>query len=305
MMSRKADQKKPSASLAVYNPGFKREAKASRGESSLDAAALQADFAKRFNLPGAQRTSNSGAKKTSSSIVSGRKSMSQSSFCSSCSTGVISRNGSCMNCGFIEKSVRATSVTISQQRGLVPMPPSVHILTPAEWDAIEMQLDERMEAYCPICMEGFKQGSEVLLSCSHMFHKNCIQSFEKFSASSNKDRHCPVCRSSDYQKKITRKGSLAFKNVCIVRLQSFYRGYVVRKIYYKTLKHFYQSVRDCVICVMPNLTHHTCCDIIQGMGEKHLRKQFYERELVVFGDDVTKTVDNRGVELDAFLRCLY
>jgi len=54
---------------------------------------------------------------------------------------------------------------------------------------------------------GSANRRDVLLSCSHLFHENCILSFERFltttvSQSSNK-KSCPVCRSS-YTKRLFR-----------------------------------------------------------------------------------------------------
>ena len=50
-----------------------------------------------------------------------------------------------------------------------------------EWNQIEANLASRVvDAFCPICMEAFRDGSEVLLSCSHIFHRACLGAFEKF-----------------------------------------------------------------------------------------------------------------------------
>ncbi|MCP4118340.1 MAG: hypothetical protein GY737_23655 [Desulfobacteraceae bacterium] len=45
-------------------------------------------------------------------------------------------------------------------------------------------------------LERATKGS-VLLSCSHVFHKDCIQSFEKFSLQS--ETTCPICRAAEYE----------------------------------------------------------------------------------------------------------
>eukprot|EP00002_Diphylleia_rotans_P038098 TRINITY_DN8608_c0_g1_i6.p1 TRINITY_DN8608_c0_g1~~TRINITY_DN8608_c0_g1_i6.p1 ORF type:complete len:247 (+),score=15.52 TRINITY_DN8608_c0_g1_i6:129-869(+) len=68
---------------------------------------------------------------------------------------------------------------------------------------------------------------QVLLSCSHIFHKECLASFEKHSGTKN----CPICRKERYQKRMIRDGAMAYEEKCAIKIQSFYRGYRVRKIY--------------------------------------------------------------------------
>ena len=34
---------------------------------------------------------------------------------------------------------------------------------------------------CVICREDFKNEDQILLSCSHVFHKQCIDAFERFA----------------------------------------------------------------------------------------------------------------------------
>ena len=77
------------------------------------------------------------------------------------------------------------------------------------------------ECLCPICLEEFRPGEQVILSCSHVFHEKCLSSFENFqrrqhdgnSASGGSgggsnggaafERSCPVCRRAKYEKKRT------------------------------------------------------------------------------------------------------
>eukprot|EP01035_Chromulina_nebulosa_P017383 gene17383-22931_t len=94
-------------------------------------------------------------------------------------------------------------------RGLIKAPSKCDVITKDEWDNIEISISKRFDAYCPICMSGFNQGCEVLLSCSHIFHQNCLQALEKYMKTGNKS--CPICRTNDYQKKITQKGSKAYE----------------------------------------------------------------------------------------------
>ena len=66
-----------------------------------------------------------------------------------------------------------TPLTLAQHRGLVKSSNSneENILTQVQWKEIERNVKQRLDAYCPICMEGFNQGYEVLLSCTHMYHR--------------------------------------------------------------------------------------------------------------------------------------
>jgi hypothetical protein len=66
-----------------------------------------------------------------------------------------------------------TPVTLAQQRGLVKSSAkAADVMTQAQWKEIESNVSQRLDAFCPICMEGFNQGYEILLSCSHMYHKS-------------------------------------------------------------------------------------------------------------------------------------
>ena len=85
--------------------------------------------------------------------------------------------------------------------------------------AIPKGLDECL---CPICLEEFRTGEQVILSCSHVFHEACLTSFEAFQASQHAsrvqgqaeggtaaayERACPVCRRAKYEKKRTTQVS--------------------------------------------------------------------------------------------------
>ena len=75
-------------------------------------------------------------------------------------------------------------------------------LSDSEWDAIRFRATERGVQECPICMVSFAKQPEkpvMLLSCSHLFHHNCLSCFEQFATASNGNTGCPICRAS-YQK---------------------------------------------------------------------------------------------------------
>ena len=69
-----------------------------------------------------------------------------------------------------------------------------------KWNKIQTQALNRDCLDCPICLSKFcKTKKMVILTCSHIFHENCLLSFEEYSTSDNKS--CPVCRSA-YLKKL-------------------------------------------------------------------------------------------------------
>ncbi len=71
------------------------------------------------------------------------------------------------------------------------------------WKPIRDKAASRHEKDCPICYNSYKHhqnGDVYLLDCSHMFHKCCLESFERFDVGGN--LCCPMCRHPGYQKKL-------------------------------------------------------------------------------------------------------
>jgi Ring finger domain/IQ calmodulin-binding motif len=104
---------------------------------------------------------------------------------------------------------------------------------------------------CAICMESLVSLREaVILSCSHLLHHSCLASFERFQKQQHHSRDtevpfqpaCPLCRSQGYQKKRTRIGAKCYILRCAVKVQSAWRGYVTRKLFWKKRKAFWGSV---------------------------------------------------------------
>ncbi|GMI13189.1 hypothetical protein TrLO_g9211 [Triparma laevis f. longispina] len=87
--------------------------------------------------------------------------------------------------------------TLAQLRGLAPLPPKK--LTEEEWVGVETSALIRgdVTGHCSICMENLGTSDQILLSCSHTFHKKCIEAFERFNI--YEISLCPVCR-DDYTK---------------------------------------------------------------------------------------------------------
>ncbi|KAH3723396.1 RING finger protein 32-like [Pelomyxa schiedti] len=120
-------------------------------------------------------------------------------------------------------------VSLAQQLGLIPQvqPP----LSTVEWDKIECITRGRSvtnaNEICSICREPYGVQVQVLLSCCHVFHRVCLQSYEFYSHS----RVCPVCRCQQYHKKTIFDSIDQTYNQKATRIQAVWRGYSVRKWY--------------------------------------------------------------------------
>jgi hypothetical protein len=169
--------------------------------------------------------SSSRSSSSSSSSSSGEAKLVSSSrlpprHCDSCQALNPPDTSVCNSCGFFLAGSYQVPSTMAQSRGLITAPiPAREALKAYEWDSIEKGVASRQDAYCPICMEGFNRGYEVLLSCSHMYHRTCLQSFEKFMKSA--ERSCPICRTTNYQKKITVRHLKQNMYICCVRQLQF------------------------------------------------------------------------------------
>jgi hypothetical protein len=268
-----------------------------KSERTIDAAALQSDMARKYNLGGVGRKINTTKRRTSSSSSSSIPSSTESIPSSSNIVSSSSSSSSppivcdccqelnnisetvCLSCGYFLASMTIIPETLAQRRGLIEPTPQIPSVSAAEWESLERTLKSRkLDAFCPICMEAFRDGSEVLLSCSHIFHRACLTSFEKFMK--NGEKNCPICRSPNYQKKITNLGSKEYEVVCAGLLQALWRGYKGRKEYRCNLKVFYR----------------------QGKGDGSLRKRFYQQELSIHSDRISKDVKSRTVAVDSVLR---
>lgn len=281
----------------------------SSSSSLIDAAALQSDISRRFGLNIRPRrlysssTMNNRAesKNTSSpttlvrrnnnhmdSKVQGSRNqhqLPQSIRCNTCQHEQTYRRGdACERCGTIpsiqprSNSRSNNNHTLAERRGLVAL--KVKSVSPSlswnDWDAVETEARVRNDAFCPICMEGFSNGHEVLLSCSHVFHRTCLQNFEKFMRV--QERSCPICRRCNYQKKITSSGSKAFESVCARKIQALWRGFNARIRFHMDKKLYYNS----------------------GQGESGLRAKFYFNEL----QGLVNNVESLGIRKDVTINGL-
>eukprot|EP00962_Isochrysis_galbana_P026567 scaffold8247_cov116-Isochrysis_galbana.AAC.12 len=96
-------------------------------------------------------------------------------------------------------------LSLAQRMGLVEAPAAP--LAPEDWDVIAERSRQIMtgaeRACCTICLAPFRGDQQVLLSCSHVFHRDCLRSWERYSRS----RCCPVCRKQHYKKRAHTQGA--------------------------------------------------------------------------------------------------
>jgi hypothetical protein len=128
--------------------------------------------------------------------------------------------------------------TLAERIGLIQMTntDADNHLSEAAWNAIKQRSNEREDSNCPcaICQEDFGLGQQVLLSCSHVFHRACLTTFEKYvsyNTNGSDQRTCPICRRSQYEKRIIYEGAKIHRAKCAARIQAAWRGYIVRQWY--------------------------------------------------------------------------
>lgn len=120
-------------------------------------------------------------------------------------------------------------LTLAQKLGLVEAPEQ--LLSENDWQNVKTKSNERDDSKlpCVICKEDFGTQEQVLLSCSHVFHKACLQAFERFTGK----KTCPMCRREQYQTRVIHEGAKQHRNKCATMIQAAWRGYVVRCWYMK------------------------------------------------------------------------
>uniref|UniRef100_A0A3Q0SNS0 Ring finger protein 32 n=1 Tax=Amphilophus citrinellus TaxID=61819 RepID=A0A3Q0SNS0_AMPCI len=150
-------------------------------------------------------------------------------------------------------------LTLAQKLGLVASPGE--ILTEDQWTRVKSRSVQQEESAqpCAICREEFHLQPQVLLSCSHVFHRACLQAFERFSGR----KRCPLCRREPYETRVIHDAARLFKHQCATRIQAYWRGYVARK-WYRTIKK-------------------TICP-----KDKRLRRQFFEARLQELNDSFVR-----------------
>ena len=120
--------------------------------------------------------------------------------------------------------------TLAQKIGYVEQP---RRLTETEWSEVKSRADKRDSSEpCAVCHEHYSDKTpQVILSCSHVFHKQCVESLEKF-AKRQRDAtapSCPLCRKKDYETKLHDAGVKQHRHRMATRLQALWRGFSSRR----------------------------------------------------------------------------
>lgn len=119
--------------------------------------------------------------------------------------------------------------------------------------------------------------SQVLLSCSHSFHQQCLSSFEQF-ATNRSGRSCPVCRSQHYEKKLISDGHKEYLNSCAAVIQSNWRRC--------------QAVKRC----------NSLWELAPAPAAGNLRDKWALNRLGQKSDKLLRAMDDEVGDLDAFFR---
>lgn len=170
------------------------------------------------------------------------------------------------------------SMTLAQRMGLVAQPAGP--LTYEQWEAVKKASDTRQDsdAPCSICLDDFHERAQVILSCSHVFHAECLRSFERFADA----KRCPLCRTPSYDATPHFGGFMVWRVKCACRIQRAWRGHSSRsEIWHKQLMQP-EGIADAPV----------------------LRRKFCGRALRVAGDRLGKACEEREDALDRFLESL-
>ena len=68
------------------------------------------------------------------------------------------------------------------------------------WNGIINKMEKRNNNECAICLCNFGNKPVYILDCTHCFHKNCLDAFERFDPYYIK--RCPICRNNYTKKQI-------------------------------------------------------------------------------------------------------
>eukprot|EP00929_Paragymnodinium_shiwhaense_P112577 TRINITY_DN80825_c0_g1_i1.p1 TRINITY_DN80825_c0_g1~~TRINITY_DN80825_c0_g1_i1.p1 ORF type:complete len:514 (-),score=82.65 TRINITY_DN80825_c0_g1_i1:55-1596(-) len=159
------------------------------------------------------------------------------------------------------------SQTLAQRMGLVAG--AAAPLTADQWDAVKKASDSRedSDAPCSICLDDFRERRQVILSCSHVFHQECLRSFEAFSG----HRKCPLCRGQSYDATPHFSGFTVWRKKCASRIQRAWRGY-------KSRLDVFEQMRDPEVRAQVPSLHRKACGRALNVASSKLQKVCEQRE---------------------------
>lgn len=102
-----------------------------------------------------------------------------------------------------------------------------------EWNnlILKNKKNQNMAEECAICLQAYRMETQSLLSCGHVFHAQCFDTFEKYSNCAT----CPLCRERFYGKINTEAGARFFLNRCAILIQKYTRKYLARRFFCEML----------------------------------------------------------------------
>ncbi len=171
------------------------------------------------------------------------------------------------------------SLSMAQRRGLVAKPPEPEpLLTKEQWEEVAKRSDERKDssAPCAICREPFGVQAQVILSCTHVFHRACLASFERFVGSAK--RACPICRKASYERRGFRGGLRAMRHSTATMAQAAARGYLARRRYEEIRRDLY---------------------VTKGGGDPQRRRKYLASRVSRAGAALADEIDREDARVDA------
>ena len=146
-----------------------------------------------------------------------------------------------------DSSLSSSSFFLSQRRRrggrenekpLLTFSSSLSSSDSSSWKEIRKKARERTgkDSACAICREEFatttmdddQNRGQVLTSCAHCFHEQCLKSFERFVESISERRRCPCCRTVGYRKiRISDARDECIRHAALT-IQKMWRGRLVR-----------------------------------------------------------------------------
>ena len=183
-------------------------------------------------------------------------------------------------------------LSLAQRIGLVPAPPKP--LISEDWALIEDLSTKRKDGICAICLVNFGIKNQVILSCSHVFHENCLKSFERHS----KNKFCPICRKKDYERKNHIKGVHEYKNKCVLDIQRVFKGFLKRKEF---------AIRMKGVIINNSLLRRRILNYRLGLLTKGINKAMKNKEVTInkYLDNIQKEICNKKNELGQNLEELH
>lgn len=133
------------------------------------------------------------------------------------------------NCSIHDVKPPAAPCTVHGRR----RPQNKFLLTPPQPKFVEkfsslkqkVENGRYIESPCPICKDKLGSENICILSCGHLVHKTCLNSFNRFV--NEKTPRCPVCHA--LYKIVDIRIDIKTLNKCATMIQRNFRGFLARQ----------------------------------------------------------------------------